>query len=54
MDKEYKRICDKLGFKLEDYKPSFSDTEDDSKPNPFAVLSLDELDYLMLYLKKAR
>ncbi len=46
----YESICDKLGFKPEEYEYSFSGYEDDSKASPLAVLSEEELDFLIKYL----
>lgn len=45
-DKEYLRICDKLGFTIPEYKHEWSGHEDDSKISPFSVLTTDELIYL--------
>lgn len=50
MEITYDSICKKLGFKPEEYEYSFSGHEDDSKESPFAVLSEDELDFLIEYL----
>ena len=52
MEITYKSICDKLGFTIEEYKYETSTTEDDSKPNPFSCLSIEELDFLVEYIKK--
>lgn len=46
-DKEYLRICDKLGFTIPEYKFETSDFEDDSKTSPFSVLTTEELLYLL-------
>ena len=46
MDKEYKRICDKLGFVPLEYKPPETDGEDDRWENPFSMLTPDEILYL--------
>lgn len=46
MDEEYDKICEKLGFIPREYKPSTTGTEDDSKVNPFSVLSREEKMYL--------
>ncbi len=46
-DKEYLRICDKLGFTIPEYKFETSDFEDDSKISPFSVLTTEELLYLL-------
>ncbi|MCD8216699.1 MAG: hypothetical protein LUD01_01405 [Clostridiales bacterium] len=42
----YESICEKLGFDVDTYVPTISDTEDDSVENPFVKLSIDELDFL--------
>ena len=42
----YESICEKLGFDVDTYEPTFSDTEDDSVESPFRRLSLEELDFL--------
>lgn len=47
VDEKYNKICKKLGFVPSEYKHKYSGTEDDSKPNPFSVLSTDELMYLI-------
>ena len=41
-EKEYKRICDKLGFVPSEYKYDGPVEEDDSIPNPFSVLTFEE------------
>lgn len=46
MDKEYERICKKLGFVPTEYKATESCGEDDTWVNPFAVLTVEEQDYL--------
>lgn len=46
MDREYQRICEKLGFEPHNYVMENPDMEDDSKPNPFSVLTEAESDYL--------
>ena len=46
MDKEYKRICDKLGFIPSEYKYPETDGEDDNWENPFLVLTVEEIEYL--------
>ena len=45
-EKEYQRICDKLGFIPSEYKAPPSDTEDDNWVNPFSVLTVKEIDFL--------
>ena len=45
-EKEYKRICEKLGFEPREYKFPDFDTEDDSWESPFEVLTVEEIDYL--------
>lgn len=47
----YEGICEKLGFRLEDYSPKYSGHEDDSIPNPFSVLTSEELDFVINYAK---
>jgi hypothetical protein len=42
----YETICDKLGFDVDTYEPLVGDTEDDSAGNPFAALTIEELDFL--------
>lgn len=44
--KEYKRICDKLGFVPSKYKHDYAGTEFDGAVNPFAVLTTDEIMFL--------
>ena len=44
--KEYKRICDKLGFKPSEFKAPEFTTEDDNWENPFMVLTSDEISFL--------
>ena len=46
VDEFYKQICEKLGFIPSEYKSEFSGYEDDSKPNPFSVLTVEENLYL--------
>lgn len=46
-EKEYKRICDKLGFIPSEYKFPDFDTEDDSWVSPFSVLTVEEMDFLL-------
>lgn len=48
----YDSICEKLGFDLDTYQPSFAGTEDDSKPSPFKNLNDEELDWVGDYLYK--
>lgn len=55
-DPKYKEICEKLGFiPSELSNDDVSHTEDDSKPNPFSILTLEESLYLYRngYLRKA-
>ena len=54
MEITYESICKKLGFTIETYKPVLSDHEDDSKVNPFSVLTEEESDFLFEYLKNRR
>ena len=46
MDKEYKRICKKLGFVPSEYKAPNVDLEDDNWENPFSILTIKEQDFL--------
>ncbi len=46
-DKIYNDICEKLGFVPSEYKFEPSGYEDDTKPNPFSVLTMEENIYLM-------
>ena len=46
MGKEYKRICDKLGFVPSEYQLPKTDGEDDNWENPFSILTPDEINYL--------
>ena len=46
MDKEYKRICDKIGFAPSKYQLSQTEGEDDNWENPFSILTPDEINYL--------
>ena len=52
MEINYESICRKLGFTPGENKYNLSDYEDDSKTSPYAVLTLDELDFLCEYMKK--
>lgn len=45
----YESICEKLGFDLNGYEPEYSGTESDD-PNPFSVLTDDELEFVIEYL----
>ena len=45
-EKEYKRICDKLGFIPSEYKYDGPIEEDDTWVNPFSVLTADEHRFL--------
>ena len=47
----YEKICEKLGFDFMTYKSETSDTEDDSRPNPFSVLNVEGLDFVIDYTK---
>lgn len=44
--KEYKRICDKLGFVPSEFKLPKFDGEDDSWVSPFSILTIAEIDFL--------
>ena len=46
VDKEYERICKKLGFIPSEYKYDGPIEEDDTWVNPFSVLNVEENDYL--------
>ena len=46
VDKEYERICKKLGFIPSEYKYDGQIEEDDTWVNPFSVLTVEENDYL--------
>lgn len=50
----YNAICNKLGFDpiVDGYKYKYSGHEDDTQVSPFSVLTLDELDFLLDYMKK--
>jgi hypothetical protein len=45
----YESICEKLGFRLEEYDPEIQGTECD-EPSPFRMLSEEELDFVIDYL----
>ena len=45
-EKEYKRICEKLGFIPSEYKYDGPIEEDDTWVNPFSVLTADEHRFL--------
>lgn len=45
-EKEYKRICEKLGFIPSEYKAPTTDSEDDTWVNPFSILTIEEQDFL--------
>ena len=45
MDKEYERICEKLGFIPSELKTDIC-IEDDNWVNPFSILLIEEQDYL--------
>lgn len=46
VDKEYERICKKLGFIPSEYKYDGPIGEDDTWVNPFSVLTVEENNYL--------
>lgn len=50
----YESICEKLGFKIEDYHPKYSNTEDDSRERPFDKLTVEELSFLCKYISEVR
>lgn len=45
-EEKYAIICSKLGFEPRDFKYEPSKTEDDSKENPFSVLTPEECVFL--------
>jgi hypothetical protein len=45
MDKEYERICKKLGFIPSELKTK-TNVEDDNWVNPFSILTIEEQDFL--------
>lgn len=45
-EKEYKRICKKLGFIPSQYKAPETDGEDDRWENPFLSLTSEEIMFL--------
>ena len=45
-EKEYQRICKKLGFIPSEYKYDGPITEDDTWVNPFSILTTEESDFL--------
>lgn len=45
-EKEYQRICEKLGFIPSEYKYDGPIAEDDTWVNPFSVLTTEESDFL--------
>lgn len=45
-DKEYERICKKLGCKPTEIEIPNFETEDDSWINPFSILTAEENEYL--------
>lgn len=48
----YENICEKLGFDFMTYKSETKDTEyDGDELNPFSVLSMEELDFVMKYAR---
>lgn len=46
-EKEYKRICKKLGFIPAEVGFPDTDEEDDNIENPFSILSSEEIDFLI-------
>ena len=48
----YEGICEKLGFDALTYRGETADTETDEEYNPFEVLTVEELDFLMNYMRK--
>lgn len=47
VDKEYERICKKLGFIPSEFKAPDFETEDDSWESPFKKLTADEIEFLL-------
>ena len=45
-EKEYQRICEKLGFIPSEYKYDGPSSEDDTWINPFSVLTVEENKFL--------
>ncbi len=45
-EKEYKKICEKLGFIPSEYRYEGPAMEDDTWVSPFSVLTLDEHKFL--------
>ena len=45
-EKEYKRICEKLGFEPRNYKFPEYHTEDETWNDPFKALTVEEIDFL--------
>ena len=48
----YNSICKKLGFDVMSYNPEVKGTEYEENKNPFDLLSIDELDFIIIYAKK--
>ena len=49
----YEGICEKLGFDpLNPPTPVYKGHEDDSQPNPYSVLTLEEEEFLIPYVLK--
>lgn len=49
----YESICEKLGFDVDTYEPTYSGTEDDSpESRSFMKLSLEELTFLTDRIEK--
>lgn len=46
----YEEICNKIGFKLEDYQEAKKNFKDDW--NAFSVLTFEEKDFLLQYCKE--
>lgn len=50
----YESVCKKLGFDFMEYDPDTKGTEYDGKePNPFDVLTDEELDFVIEFAKKS-
>lgn len=56
MDERYNQICEKLGFIPSELPNDVPAEEDDSLPNPFLVLEVEEIQYLYEngYLNKTK
>ena len=48
----YEGLCEKVGFDILTYEGEPITTEDDSQENPLSELTIEELDFLMDFLKE--